>query len=389
MKVCGIIAEYDPFHLGHQYQMETARRLSGADYVVCVLSTAFLQRGVPALFPTRERVRMALLGGADAVFSLPAAFSPMEAERFALGGVFILNQLSVVSHLSFGCECGDLSLLSRAADMLEEPSPLFQRCLRQGLNSGASFACAQGRALSQAAGFDPADLSMPNNTLAICYLRMIRRLSGHLLPVPVKRLGAHDENEPSAGLYPCASYIREKTVSGAWEAVAAAVPPSSLTIMRACASNGELCPENALDQALLYRLRQMDEAQLDRLPNMSEGLENRFIRALSRAATREELIGLIKTRRYPYARISRVLTHALLGMEKESLPALPAYTRLLGFRKTALPLLHQIGKESSISVYSKNADHKAELMQDANAEAIRSLGAGKPSSFFTESPVII
>ena len=389
MKVCGIIAEYDPFHLGHQYQMETARQLSGADYVVCVLSTAFLQRGVPALFPTKDRVKMALLGGADAVFSLPVTFSPMEAERFALGGIYILNQLNAISHLSFGCECDDISLLSRAAEMLEEPSPLFQHSLRQELNSGASFAAAQGKALSQAIGFDPAELSMPNNTLAICYLRMIRRLSAHLLPMPVKRLGAHDESSPSAGLYPCASYIRKKTVSGDWDAVQAAVPPSSLTIMRACASKGELCPENALDQALLYRLRQMDETQFERLPNMSEGLENRFIHALSSGSTREELIGLIKTRRYPYARISRALTHALLGIKKEALPALPTYTRLLGFKKTALPLLHQIGKESQIPVYSKNADHKTELAQDASAEAIRSLGTGKPPSFYTESPVII
>ena len=113
MKIAGIIAEYDPFHRGHAYHLEQARAQSQADYIICVMSGSFTQRGMPALLPSHARAEMALRCGADIVLQLPYAFSVREAEYFALGGVQILNALGCVTHLSFGCEREDLSLLQR------------------------------------------------------------------------------------------------------------------------------------------------------------------------------------------------------------------------------------------------------------------------------------
>ena len=134
MAVCGVIAEYDPFHRGHARQLAVARRETGAEYVIVVMSGSFTQRGMPALLPAHERAEMALRCGADAVLQLPYAFSVREAEFFALGGVHILNALGCVTHLSFGCETDDLSLLQTAASVMESPDPLVQAEIKAGLD---------------------------------------------------------------------------------------------------------------------------------------------------------------------------------------------------------------------------------------------------------------
>lgn len=385
MKVCGIIAEYDPFHRGHLYHLETARSLSGADYVVCVLSAAFLQRGAPALFPVRTRARMALAAGADAVFALPVSFSVSDAERFALGGVSLLHALGVVNSLAFGCETPCLSTLSAAADCLKDEPPDYILALKRHLAAGVSHAAAQGSALADFLGLSEKIVSSPNNALAICYLRALKKLDSPMLPLPVPRLGAHHFFEGDG--YPSASAIRKWVLDGAWSKVESAVPKTSFSLILDAAQSGTLCAPDALDEALFYRLLSMRKIDWERLPNMSEGLENRFMNAISRAASRDALLAAVKTRRYPYARLSRTLTHALLGLEKNALPEYPSCARLLGFRQSALPLLHAL-RSSSIPIVSKNADAAAVLEQDARAEAIRALGTKNISHFFEESPII-
>ena len=147
MRVCGIIAEYDPFHLGHLHQLSEARRLSQADYVVCVISCAFTQRGLPALFSTQYRARMALLAGADLVLGMPVSYGCAQANRFALGGVGVLHGLRVVTHLSFGVEASALPELGRLSRLLEGADAGFQGRQRAALRAGHSLARARGEAL--------------------------------------------------------------------------------------------------------------------------------------------------------------------------------------------------------------------------------------------------
>ena len=383
MRVCGIIAEYDPFHKGHLYQMDAARAAAQADFVVCVLSTAFLQRGMPSLFSTHERARMALENGADAVFALPIAFSPMEAERFAYGGVSILNALGTVTHLSFGCETDDLTALSKAAACLQGEPPEYQALLKENLSSGQSHADAQGRALAAFTGLSADLFKSPNNVLAICYLRALKALNSDITPVPVKRLGDY-HGQTSEG-FPSASILRERFLKGGLSAIEHDIPKATRDIIETAV----LCPSDALDQAMLYRLSEMNADDLRAISAVSEGLENRFLHSRNEATSREALLSAVKTKRYPYARLSRVLAHALLHLNKADLPQSPAYARLLGFRKTALPFLHECAKKSELPLISKPADYSGLLTADAYAERVWALGAQTPYTFYQDSPIII
>ena len=118
MTVTGIIAEYNPLHRGHEYQIAQARRLTGADYIVVVMSGCFTQRGTPAVLDKYDRTRMALSGGADLVLELPVRFACASAEYFASGAVSVLNRLGCVDYLGFGSECGDTQALISAAALL-------------------------------------------------------------------------------------------------------------------------------------------------------------------------------------------------------------------------------------------------------------------------------
>ena len=160
MRVCGVIAEYDPFHLGHAWHLAEARKASEADYIVCVISTAFTQRGSPSYFTTGDRAKLALLGGADAVFALPVSFSPMEADRFALGGVQALNGLGAVTHIAFGCEDrAAFPLLQKCADALTHPFPGLEVTLSRKLRSGLSPVRARAEAVAETLGISLRSLS--------------------------------------------------------------------------------------------------------------------------------------------------------------------------------------------------------------------------------------
>ena len=148
MKVAGIIAEYNPFHNGHSYHIEETRKLTGADYVVAVMSGNFVQRGAPAVMDKFLRTRMALMGGADVVLELPVPFATASAEDFAMAGISVLNQTGVVDAVCFGSECGDTGLLTQAASVLvKEPAP-YKKALKQELKNGVSWPLARSRALS-------------------------------------------------------------------------------------------------------------------------------------------------------------------------------------------------------------------------------------------------
>ena len=246
MKVCGIIAEYDPFHRGHLHHLEQARARSGADYMVCVLGCAFSQRGEAMLFSTHDRARMALQNGFDLVLGMPVSFSCAQANRFAAGGVGILHRLGVVSHLSFGSESDDLGLLRQAARLLNHPDAAFARTLKAGLDTGLSFAAAQGQALQEAlpeAG--PALLASPNFILGVSYLRELERLGSRMTPLPVLRSAPY--HSLAGGPLASASAVRAQWLQGEWEQAATACPPASLAVMRGAATHR---PE-ALDKALL------------------------------------------------------------------------------------------------------------------------------------------
>lgn len=386
MRVCGVIAEYDPFHRGHERHLRLAREKSQADYVICVMSGSFTQRGMPALFSAHDRAQMALSCGADIVLQLPYAFSVREAEYFALGGVGILSALGCVTHLSFGCEYPDLSLLREAAYLLEKPDEAFAGEIRLHLEKGLSPADAQGRALSRRLSLSPASLNAPNTALALSYLRALIRLESDMIPVPILRTTGYHAAE--AEEYPSATAMRKAALRGDWAAFQQGLPPAAFEIARNALLEKRICPPEHADIPLRQMLLFSSPEKIARLPGVSEGLEMRMLRAAESACTREEIIAAVKTRRYTYGRISRALCHGMMGVEKENLPLLPDHARILGFRKEALPLMKQLQK-CGFPLISRPAREPL-MALDIRADELWQVLSGLPrGETFRRSPVIL
>lgn len=388
MRVCGVIAEYDPFHLGHAWHLNQARKACGADYVVCMISSAFTQRGAPSFFSTFDRAKMALLGGADAVFAMPVSFSPMEADRFARGGVQALAGLGVISDLSFGCEDpGSFSLLEQCAQALEHPSPKLENALAGKLRNGFSHVRAQSEALSEIIGLPPEILQRPNNSLALAYLRQLICLAPAIRPVPIQRVGRRDDRSTDGFL--SSSVLRDLLCAGNLQEALAGLPDPCAPFVRDCLDSGSVCPPSALDQALFYRLSGMDRADLARYTTLRDGLPDLIHKLAPGVSSADELIRLAVSRRHTRASVRRYLTQVLLDLPRAALPADVPFVRLLGFRETALPLLSAVKKQSTLPVIAKAADHARLLEQDARAERIRGLGCASAPSLFRQSPIVI
>ena len=384
MAVVGVIAEYDPFHRGHARHLAEAKKRTGAERAVVVMSGSFTQRGMPALLPAHVRAEMALRCGADTVLQMPYAFSVREAEYFALGGVRILTALGCVTHLSFGCETEELSLLERAAELLE--SGELDAEIRGALPRGLSYAAAEGRALEKRLGLPPALLNAPNTALALAYLRALRRLRSPLIPVPVLR--AQDYRARELQAWPSASAVRGAILRGDWAGVRAAVPGEALPALRKAVLDGLVCRPEAMDALIRQRLLLTPAEQIANWPGVGEGLETRILRMARGALSREETILAVKTRRYTYGRISRALCHGALGVERDDLPELPGYARVLGFRESARDLLRRMQK-SGFPLVSRLARAECAAL-DARADEMWRVLAGLPlGDTYRRPPVIL
>ena len=382
MRVVGVVAEYNPFHLGHAHHLAEARRLANADAVVVVMSSVFTQRGDAAILSPADRAKMALSAGADAVFALPAAWAVRDAEHFALGSVGILAGLGCDA-ISFGTESTDLAALQPVARLLESPDEDFSASVRTHMNVGLPYPAALSAALDAVMPGCGSLLEKPNSTLAVCYLRALLRLGTDMEVVPVQRLGGYHDSTLGDSL-PSASALRGAILRGDWAQVRAAMPADAYAILRDAAVQGHLHRPDALDAALLYRLRTMSTSDYAALPDVSEGIEHRLSAAAETARSRDELLQSAKTRRYPYARLSRMATHALLGLTDAQLAALPLPETawLLGFRKDARDLFTHFKEKDRLPILGKAADIDRStpwFAAEARAYDVWSLGAGMPS----------
>ena len=350
MKVLGIVAEYDPFHRGHLFHLREAQKRVSPDLTFIVLSPCVKQRGELALLSPADRARCALEAGADAVFCLPVSWTLRDAEHYALGAVSLLSRLGA-THLAFGSENADPDLLRRSADLLEEPVPAFDAVVKEKLSAGLGWPSAVSAAMSavlpEAAGL----LDRPNNILAVCYLRAIRRLALPLQPVIVPRAGNYHavSVDPAA---PSASALRDALLRGSYAEAAAAVQDSTAAILRRRFLDGSVPDERILDILLLSKLCTMSAGEYRLLPDLSEGMENALRTAASSSRCRRELIASVSGKRYPAARISRLCACALLGLTGDQIAGapLPENALLLGLRKR--PEMTAMWKSLSFPVIS-------------------------------------
>lgn len=390
MQIAGIIAEYDPFHTGHGLLIEAVRQ-AGADAVVAVMGGNWLQRGEPALFPKEVRAKAALNSGADLVLELPLPYAAATAERFAFGGVRLLLALGCVDILAFGSECGQLEPLQQCAAALADPR--LDEEIRRRLGEGLSYAAARQKGVEALVGPDTAALlSRPNDTLAVQYLRELARAGkdgSRLRPFTIPRQGAgHHSAGPSdrEGAVPTASasWLREQLLEGQREELAPYLTPGSRREIFSAMEAGSWADPALLELPLLAVLRRTEAADFAALPDVSEGLEHRLAAAVRASATLRELLDEAVTKRYPRARLRRILLSAYLGIPKNASFCPPPYLRILGMtakgeqvlaraRKTAsLPLSHSLARlaktgevaEQFAALESRSTDLYALLLRE-------------------------
>ncbi len=372
MKVTGIIAEYNPFHNGHKYHIETARSITGADYIVVVISGNYVQRGEPAIMDKYLRTKMALECGADLVLELPLPYATGSAEYFAAGAVSLLNKLGVVDYLCFGSECGDASKLMKAATYLANEPIEYKELLQKYLMQGLSFPSAQEAALHGCTDNETAALlSSPNNRLGIEYCKALIRLGSSISPVTVLREGRgyHDETLSDAhdGLPSSASAIRKTLDKACPESILSQVPASVAEIITQ--EWNVSFPIKIADFSLLlhYKLLTETKKTLETYLDVTSDLADKIIKYLPQYTTFDDFCMLLKSKELTYARISRCLLHILLDIKTTDMDeyknentdnslGMATYARILGFRKDSTPLLHKIKEHSSIPLISKLAD---------------------------------
>ena len=341
-KLAGIIAEYDPFHNGHAWQLQQAKAL-GAQRVAVAMSCGLTQRGALPLLPESVRVQAALTCGADLVFALPAPYACSGAECFARAGVQLLAAAGCDA-LVFGAETPDAALLMEAARVLSGAE--YRTALKARLAAGArSFAAARQAAVEAVCPGTglAALLDKPNNNLAVEYCKAILELGAALVPVPLPRQGAgHGQAlTETGGQFASASALRTLWQSGGADAAAPYVPAEVLPLYREAFAAGQYTDLAAAQrcQLALLRSRCAGTAPFAQVRGISEGLEHRLEAAVRSSTTHAELLDSLTTVRYPRARMRRLAMDAALGYSADVLPALPPYLHLLGAQKDALPLL--------------------------------------------------
>lgn len=310
-----IICEFNPFHNGHRYLIETVRQMV-QEPVLAVMSGSFTQRGEAAVCSKFERTEAALRGGADLVVELPSAYAVAAAQRFAQEGVKIAASFADVNYLAFGCETDRLDLLQAAAGSPDHPA--VNARIAEKMKRGAYYPQAAEQAVREVMGDAVADvMRTPNNILAVEYLRALR--GTRIQPLPVRRIGAaHDSGMPCGGFL-SASALRTRLLCGGETAPYLPYAP------RAVADPARL------ERAVLYRLRSMAATDFRALPEVGEGLEHRLAAAVAQCSSTAAVLSAVKTKRYTYARLRRILCCAFLGITRDMQTRHASYARVLGF----------------------------------------------------------
>lgn len=373
MKACGIVAEYNPLHTGHVYQMNKARQISQADCIIVVMSGNFVQRGEPAVIDKYARTRAALKAGADIVVELPVYYALSSAENFARGAVLTLNEMKAAS-ICFGAETDNADRLAKISHAIISESPEYKAILNKALAKGLSYPAARQTALLEYLPECKDIISGSNNILAIEYIKTILGNNLNMTYYPVLREGAGYNDDTDNAEFASAFGIRKMLMSDEHDRLKTYLTP----VMYEEISNSKNCPlfpddfSNIFNHKMLFLKQQCNINHTDFAEKLAEyeditaELANRFAAAFTGRDNIAEFAMKVKSKNIVYSRICRCIMHIILEIRKSmsdfynNIP----YIRLLGFNKTGQLYLGSIKKELDVPFITKAADYKNELSFD-------------------------
>lgn len=374
MKVVGIVAEYNPFHNGHKYQLDKVKQETGADYVIIAMSGNFLQRGVPALCDKFIRTEMALRCGADLVIEIPTLWATASAEYYAHAGVALLAATGVVTHLAFGAETDDLEALLEVASILKKEPDVYRAVLANSIRSGNAFPVARKNALVTSLPHFTEEkldelLDNPNNILALEYLKA---MPDSIEPILIKREGAgYHDTEINTEL-PSASAIRDAIfVDADMHSISNAMPQESFSLLKNACKCNQLMTINDFSESLGYCLLSQAPNGFSSYADCNQDFSNKIKNALNEYVLFEDFIDTLKTKDMTYTRVTRCLLHILLGIKQSDYTigraiGFAPYLRILGFKNVSSKLLSTIKQAATAPLISKVADASTLLDYETN-----------------------
>lgn len=391
MNVVGLVVEYNPLHNGHLYHFEQAIKATNADAVVIIMSGNFLQRGEPALVNKWARTQMALEMGVDLVIELPYVYATQQAQHFAFGAVQLLHQLPFVTHLCFGSESGEVHSFQQIAKYIANEPESFSKIIKANMDEGSSYPNAYGNALKQYLNqnnLDPTLSTEPNNILGLHYVTALQQLNSSIQPTTIKReKAAYHEEKFLDHQIASATAIRKALFTNQipnWEEISPFLPDFTLNILKNEYQTGRgLVKWAHFDQLVRHALLSQSSDHLRSIYEVEEGIEFRLHEKAKEAVSIEQLCQLVKTKRYTWNRIQRMLLHVFTQCSKQAIHTLgletgPQYIRLLGFSTQGQALLNQHKKSIGLPLISSiRRDHPPMLEWDIKGSLLHTLAYTK------------
>lgn len=379
MKIAAIISEYNPFHNGHKYQTEMLKK--EYDAVIAVMSGNFVQRGEIALCDKWSRTKLALLNGVDLVVELPVIYALNSAEKFAEGGVRLIDKMGIVDCLCFGSELGKIDEFYYAAEILNnEPQEVSEK-INKFLDMGMSFPSAREKAYEGI--INPELLKSPNNILGVEYVKALKKIGSKVVAKTIKRIGAGYNDLDYSTEFSSATAIRELIKEN--EDYKKYMPENSEEIIK----NAEKFSEEKLINILKYVVLLNGKEYIGRISDVNEGLENKIFEAVKKGDSFENIAWMIKSKRYTMSRIRRILYSVILDIGKDFKE--PEYIRILGMNNIGKNVLKEMKEKATLPIVIKTADFSSEMLKkDIFATDVAYMTTnGKTGMDYLTSPVIV
>ncbi|QKE73136.1 nucleotidyltransferase [Arthrobacter citreus] len=373
MRSVGVVVEYNPLHNGHVFHLTSSKNTTNADVVIAVMSGQFLQRGEPAVVPKHVRTKLALQAGADLVIELPYSYSTQHASIFAKGAISILDSLKC-DYVCFGSEEGKIETFYELIKQKKQLTSSINSSIRTYLDQGLSYPAAYSTALQTNLETANLDVSLPNNILGIHYLEAIEHFKSKMEGSTIQRIAAnyHDE-ETNHQSIASATAIR-KILKGNNQTISDFVPSFTKDSIEDYINEfGTIHSWNEYFPYLKYKLTTAKKEELEEIYEAVEGLERRVLNSVLNCLDFEELMTAIKTKRYTWTRIQRLLTHLLTNTSKNEMSAIlekdrVPYIRLLGMSSMGKTYLNSKKKLIDVPIYTTiNQQNQKELSTDLKA----------------------